>query len=120
MTAIMQMKLSVSPWLVSDAIQDRAAIHFPHSILNDNETHIASDCANVFPLCIASAANPFPKGVNVTMEYGKYLEVTPDALTSYYTASFLKEMSLCNQHGTCYDDVPESLQVGTSKSGPPL
>ena len=78
---------------------------------SQNITSVETDCINILPTCTVSPLNPFPVGVNVTMEYGQYLDVSPSALTSFYSDSFLGEMAACTLTGECRQDMPEALQV---------
>lgn len=73
---------------------------------------MVADCLSTLPTCPDTALNPFPRGVNVTMEYGRYIYVEPEALASYYTNNFLKEMVECAaDEDDCRDDTPPQVQV---------
>jgi hypothetical protein len=106
------MNLAVNQNIILDDISQTAPQFFPATMASQNITSVATDCQNVLPACTASPLNPFPVGVNVTMEYGQYLDVSPDALTSFYTNSFLGKMSRCALTGVC-QKVPEAFQVRT-------
>eukprot|EP00892_Ulva_mutabilis_P009410 jgi/Ulvmu1/6841/UM031_0046.1 len=76
------------------------------------EAAMASECSGVLPQCPATALNPFSNGVNVTMAYGAYLEVEPQALQSYYTNNFLRSMTDCvTNEAACNAAVPAETQV---------
>lgn len=106
------MDLLLNDELVMDEISESAPQFFPATMVTANLSSVEGDCiTHVLPRCTTSALNPFQTGVNVTMEYGQYLDVSPDALTSFYTNSFLGEMASCTLTGDCEPEAPEALQV---------
>lgn len=107
------MDLVLNKDLVLDYITESAPQFFPVTMASQNITTVDTDCQSILPACVSSQLNPFPVGVNVTMEYGQYLDVSPDALTSFYTNSFLEEMSQCTLTGICSEEAPEGLQVSS-------
>jgi len=104
--------------IIQRTVEDRAAGPLPSAAAAsgaDGPTWaaaMATDCLSTLPACPATALNPFPRGVNVTMEYGRYITVEPEALSSYYTNNFLQEMVDCTaDESACYSTMPPEQQV---------
>ena len=106
-----QMDLILNENIILDEITDFAPQFFPATVASQNISTVDMDCHHILAACVDSDLNPFPRGVNLTLRYGEYLDVSPSALTSFYTNSFLGEMAQCTSKGICLDDVPEALQV---------
>jgi hypothetical protein len=107
----MQMNFALEENRVMSVIKEKSPSYFGTTLAMQNITHIRNDCHTVMQQCVHSALNPFPVGVNVTMQYGHYLEVSPDALTSFYTHSFFGKMARCTFSNKCSAAAPRDLQV---------
>lgn len=113
-----QAQLNIDMRIIQSTVADRAAGVLPSAAaLRGADGHawaaaMATDCLSSLPACPATDLNPFPRGVNVTMSYGRYIAVEPEALSSYYTNNFLQDMVDCTEDDSnCDSSTPPEEQV---------
>lgn len=113
----MQAQLNIDQGIIQRVVAQRAPSVLPRAAaISGNASAwgaaIDTDCRGVLPSCPASDLNPFPNGVNVTMAYGQYIDVEPEALQSYYSNTFLLAMTTCvEDEASCAKAVPAGTQV---------